>query len=109
MHRPACTIRSMLVAIDIGNTNVVWGIFEGSSLLAHWRLATNPKATVDEYGVLCLNLLTRTGRSPEQVTGAISNLPFAVRPKTIAIVTTAGAPVGWASGDRFARKARITV
>lgn len=71
MHRPTGTIRSMLVAIDIGNTNVVWGIFEGSSLLAHWRLATNPKATVDEYGVLCLNLLTRTGRSPEQISGAI--------------------------------------
>lgn len=71
MHRPAGTIRTMLVAIDIGNTNIVWGIFEGSSLLAHWRLATNPKATVDEYGVLCLNLLTRTARSPDQVTGAI--------------------------------------
>jgi type III pantothenate kinase len=61
----------MLAAIDIGNTNVVWGIFEGSSLLAHWRLATNPKATVDEYGVLCMNLLTRTGRTSGQITGAI--------------------------------------
>lgn len=61
----------MLVAIDIGNTNVVWGVFEGTSLIAHWRLATNPKATVDEYGALCMNLLTRTGRSSEQITGAI--------------------------------------
>ena len=61
----------MLAAIDIGNSNVVWGIFDGSTLLAHWRLATNPKATADEYGVLCLNLLTRHGRMPEQVTGAI--------------------------------------
>lgn len=61
----------MLVAIDIGNTNVVWGIFENSYLLAHWRLATNPKATADEYGVLCMNLLTRTARNPEQITGAI--------------------------------------
>lgn len=62
---------TMLVAIDIGNTNVVWGVFEGTSLLAHWRLATNPKATVDEYGVLCMNMLTRTGHAPDQVTGAI--------------------------------------
>jgi type III pantothenate kinase len=61
----------MLLAIDIGNTNVVWGIFEGSTLLAHWRLATDPKTTADEYGVLCLSLLTRSGRTPEQVTGAI--------------------------------------
>jgi len=61
----------MLAAIDIGNTNIVWGVFEGTTLLAHWRLATNPKATVDEYGVLCMNLLTRTGRSSEQITGAV--------------------------------------
>ncbi|MGA6828362.1 type III pantothenate kinase [Nitrospira sp. NS4] len=61
----------MLLTIDIGNTNVVLGIFEGSSLLAHWRLATDPKTTADEYGVLCLNLLTRSGRVPEQITGAI--------------------------------------
>ena len=62
---------TLLAAIDIGNSNVVWGVFEGTSLLAHWRLATNPKATVDEYGVLCMNMLTRTGQVPEQVTGAI--------------------------------------
>lgn len=61
----------MLLAIDIGNTNIVWGIFEGSTLLAHWRLATDPKTTADEYGVLCLNLLMRSGRVPEQITGAI--------------------------------------
>jgi len=61
----------MLLAIDIGNTNVVWGIFNGSTLTAHWRLATDPKTTADEYGVLCVNLLARSGYLPEQVTGAI--------------------------------------
>jgi type III pantothenate kinase len=61
----------MLLAIDIGNTNVVWGIFEGQTLLAHWRLATDPKTTADEYGILCSNLLARNGRTPEQITGAI--------------------------------------
>ncbi|MBM4138712.1 MAG: type III pantothenate kinase [Nitrospira sp.] len=61
----------MLAAIDIGNTTVMWGVFEGTSLLAHWRLATNPTATVDEYGMLCMNLLTRTGQAPDKVTGAI--------------------------------------
>ena len=61
----------MLLVIDIGNTNVVWGIFDGTVLLDHWRLATDPKTTADEYGVLCLNLLARSGRTPEQVTGAI--------------------------------------
>jgi type III pantothenate kinase len=61
----------MLLAIDIGNTNVVWGIFEGRTLLAHWRLATDPKTTADEYGILCANLLVRSGRTAEQITGAI--------------------------------------
>lgn len=61
----------MLLAIDIGNTNIVVGIFESSTLVAHWRLATDPKATADEYGVLCQNLLMRSGQVPEQVTGAI--------------------------------------
>jgi type III pantothenate kinase len=61
----------MLLAIDIGNTNVVAGIFDGSTLLIHWRLATDPKTTADEYGVLCLSLMARDGRIPEHITGAI--------------------------------------
>jgi type III pantothenate kinase len=61
----------MLLTIDIGNTNIVWGIFEGSNLLSHWRLATDPKTTADEYGVLFLNLLARSDRGPELVRGAI--------------------------------------
>lgn len=61
----------MLLAIDIGNTNIVLGLFEGSTLSAHWRIATDPKTTADEYGALCLNLIGRNGRSPEHITDAI--------------------------------------
>ncbi len=61
----------MLAAIDIGNTNIVWGVFEGSTIQAHWRLATNPKATADEYGVLCINLLEQKWQPPTRITGAI--------------------------------------
>jgi type III pantothenate kinase len=61
----------MLLAIDIGNTNIVGGIFDGSRLLTHWRLATDSKTTADEYGVLCLSLLTRSSHVPEQIAGAI--------------------------------------
>jgi type III pantothenate kinase len=61
----------MLLAIDIGNSNVVAGIFDGSTLLTHWRLATDPKTTADEYGVLCLSLMARDGRLPAHITGAI--------------------------------------
>lgn len=61
----------MLLAIDIGNTNIVWGLFKDRTLVAHWRLATDAKKTADEYGVLFSNLLAQAGRTPEQIGGAI--------------------------------------
>jgi len=61
----------MLLAVDIGNTNIVAGIFDGARLLTHWRLASDPKATADEYGVLCLSIMARDGQFPERITGAI--------------------------------------
>ena len=61
----------MLLAIDIGNTNVVWGLFEGSTLRGHWRLSTESRRTDNEYGILLLNLLQCAGFSPAQITGCI--------------------------------------
>jgi len=61
----------MLLAIDIGNTNIVWGIYDNRTLLAHWRLATDTKRTADEYGILFSNLLAAAGILPQRVSGAI--------------------------------------
>lgn len=61
----------MLLTIDIGNSNIVWGIFEGQTLLSHWRLATDQRRTEDEYGMLFQSLLERAGYNAAQVTGAI--------------------------------------
>lgn len=61
----------MLIAIDIGNTNVVWGLFEGQTLKAHWRLTTDTSKTADEYGILLQNLLRAAGIGPDRVTGLI--------------------------------------
>ncbi len=61
----------MLLAVDIGNTNVVWGLFRHGTLVAHWRIATDTKKTADEYGALFLNLLSHSGQIAAQVTGAI--------------------------------------
>ena len=47
----------MLLAIDIGNTNIVWGVFEGARLLADWRISTDHAKTTDEYAILLLDLL----------------------------------------------------
>jgi len=51
----------MLLVIDIGNTNIVIGIFEGEILRHSWRVSTRRNQTVDEYFILLKNLLDRDG------------------------------------------------
>ena len=46
-----------LLAIDIGNSNVVWGVFDDERLIADWRVGTDAAKTADEYGILLLDLL----------------------------------------------------
>lgn len=57
----------MLLTIDVGNTNTVLGVFEGASLLAHWRLTTRREQTADEYGILVRNLFATSGLDPVRV------------------------------------------
>jgi type III pantothenate kinase len=47
----------MLLAIDVGNTQTVLGLFEGDKLVEHWRLATDPRRTADELALLVRGLL----------------------------------------------------
>ena len=51
----------MLLAIDIGNSNMVLGVYRGRELLNHWRLVTQPERTVDEYGALIGQLAAAQG------------------------------------------------
>jgi len=51
----------MLLAIDIGNTNVVFGVHDGASWLHHWRVRTVREKMPDEYGVLLRALLSEAG------------------------------------------------
>ena len=53
----------MLLAIDIGNTNIVAGVFEGDRLTASWRLATERRRTTDEYAAALRSLLDHRGVS----------------------------------------------
>lgn len=46
----------MMLAVDVGNTNIVLGLYEGEALRAHWRISTNRSATSDEYGIALFNL-----------------------------------------------------
>src|SRR5579885_3436772 len=51
----------MLLVIDVGNTNTVFGIYADQCLRGHWRISTNRAQTVDEYGLLIRNLLALDG------------------------------------------------
>ena len=51
----------MLLAIDLGNTNVVFALFDGREIRARWRIATDPRRTGDEYAVWLSQLLALEG------------------------------------------------
>ncbi len=58
----------MLLAVDIGNTNVAFGVFEDEHLRATWRMATNVNQMADEYASLLLNLLHHRGLNSSDIT-----------------------------------------
>lgn len=51
----------MLLVIDAGNTNTSLGVYQGTELVAHWRLTTARNRTIDEYGVHARNLFELAG------------------------------------------------
>ncbi len=65
------TVWAMLLAIDIGNTNIVLGIYQGKKLITHWRLLTEPERTADEYGVLISHLASSEGIARKDVHSAV--------------------------------------
>lgn len=61
----------MLLAIDIGNTNMTFGVFEGKQQLHQWRAATQRSRTADEYSVLLSRFFRLAGLEPAQFNGCI--------------------------------------
>ena len=61
----------MLLAIDVGNTNTVLGLFSGEVLDAHFRIMTHPPRTADEYGVLASSLFREAGIDPGRIKGIV--------------------------------------
>ncbi len=61
----------MLLAIDVGNTNVTLGVFENDRLKATWRLAPDVNRLADEYGVLMVNLLAHEGIQAQDIDAAV--------------------------------------
>lgn len=61
----------MLLAIDIGNTNIVMGVMNGMELMTSFRLTTQTPRTSDEYGIMIVDLLRQRGIEVKSITAVI--------------------------------------
>ena len=75
----------MLLTIDIGNTNITLGLYQGEKLGSRWRLATDYERMPDEYGLQFLGLISHAGCKPTDLGGIC--LASVVPPLTGKIIT----------------------
>lgn len=61
----------MLLAIDLGNTNIKYGVFDGEELVASFRVSSRISRTADEYGSVLVGLLSNSGINKTDITGII--------------------------------------
>lgn len=64
-------MKKYILAIDVGNTNTVFGIFENNNLLYNWRMATTISSTSDEIRLFILNMMSLNNLSPDDIDGII--------------------------------------
>lgn len=65
----------MLLAMDVGNTNIMIGLFQGEKLPHHWRVSTRPERTADEFSVMMRGLLVAEGLDLDVIeAAAIANV-----------------------------------
>jgi type III pantothenate kinase len=62
---------TMFLSIDVGNTQIVLGLYESDRLRETWRLAADPERTGDEYAMLIAGLLGRAGFDPAALAGSM--------------------------------------
>ena len=73
----------MILAVDVGNTHTVAGLYDTQDLAHHWRFVTEAERTADEYGVLLQSLFTAHGLSLSCVTGIIVSSVVPAMVKTL--------------------------
>ena len=61
----------MILVIDVGNTNMTLGVYDGEELLATFRITTKLPRTSDEYGVLLTQMLKNRGIEADGLEGSI--------------------------------------
>ncbi len=85
----------MLLAVDIGNTEITAGLFAGPRLLRQWRMTTGPDRTPDEWGAAFGGFLIHSGHSPNEIKAVClaSVAPGVTRSVIEGLELTTGAPV----------------
>lgn len=61
----------MILLVDVGNTNIVLGVYKNSEYIASWRISTDVKKTSDEYAIQVMQLFTQSVLDPKEVEGII--------------------------------------
>lgn len=61
----------MILVFDIGNTNIVLGVYKDKNLVEHWRISTTTNRTADEYGVLLKALFNDAGLSFKRIKAVV--------------------------------------
>lgn len=63
----------MLLVLDVGNTNIVLGVFDGENLKTHFRISTQRTRTSDEYGVHIISLLSYSGIKQSDIKATVTS------------------------------------
>ncbi|OAT86341.1 type III pantothenate kinase [Desulfotomaculum copahuensis] len=61
----------MILAVDVGNTNIVLGVYREGELVEHWRLSTSANRTADEHGMLLRDLFQHAGLDLRRIRGLV--------------------------------------
>jgi len=77
----------MLLAVDVGNTNITVGVFEADKLRDQWRMETSSRKTADEYGILLTQMFAHSGLEPRGVDAVA--VPSVVPPMQLTLRTMA--------------------
>lgn len=87
----------MILVLDVGNSNIVVGVYNGKELLNHWRVRTDRLRTADEYGLMLLGFFQHAGIDRHQIRGSIIS----------SVVPPLVGELEWMIGKYFCNKALV--
>ncbi len=61
----------MILVVDVGNTNIVLGVYKDSEIISSWRISTDAKKTSDEYSIQFMQLFIQSNLKPDDIKGII--------------------------------------